>query len=162
MGWLYFRHPRASTNTAKGSRACLTEGRTCHEHLQNRVHDHQYSHNWKRTAFHRWTPTKACWWLQISGLLRFRKGMVWSACTIKLQKVWTSVILENMKVKFFRACVEPVLLYGFETWTMNKQFQKCPNGCYTRVLVKAKNMFWKKHPTLQQIYEVGSDLPPIK
>ena len=90
-----------------------------------------------------------------------RKGMAWSAC-IKLQKVWTFGISEHLKVKFFRACVEPVPLYGSETWTMNKQFQKCPNGCYTRVLVKAKNMFWKKHPTLQQIYEVGSDLPPIK
>ena len=62
-----------------------------------------------------------------------RKGMVWSACIIKLQKVWTSVISENMKVKFFRACVEPVLLYGSETWTMNKQFQKRLNGLYTTI-----------------------------
>ena len=87
-----------------------------------------------------------------------RKGMVWSACIIKLQKVWTSVISENMKLKFFRACVEPVPLYGSETWTMNKQFQKRLNGCYTRLLMKAKNMSWKKHSTLQQIY---GDLPPI-
>ena len=169
VGWLYFRHPRASTKTAEGSRPCLTEGRTCHEHLQNRVHDHQYAHNWKRTALHRWTPTKVhvddfkylgSYVLDSMKDFNARKGMAWSAC-IKLQKVWTSGISEHLKVKFIRACVEPVLLYGSETWTMNKQFQKRLNGCYTRVLLKAKNMFWKKHPTLQQIYEVG-DLPPKK
>ena len=44
-----------------------------------------------------------------------RKGMAWTAC-IKLQKVWTSGISEDLKVKFFKACVEPVLLYGSETW----------------------------------------------
>ena len=86
-----------------------------------------------------------------------RKGMAWSAC-IKLQKVWTSGISEQLKVKFFKACVEPVLLYGSETWTMNRQFEKRINGCYTRLLMKAKNISWKKHPTLHQIY---GDLPPI-
>ena len=35
-----------------------------------------------------------------------RKGMAWST-THKLQKVWAS---ESLKVKFFRAWVEPVLL----------------------------------------------------
>lgn len=86
-----------------------------------------------------------------------RKGMAWSAC-IKLQKVWTSGISDRLKVKFFRACVEPVLLYGSETWTMNKQFQKRLDGCYTRLLMKAKNINWKQHPTLQYIYD---DLPPV-
>ena len=38
------------------------------------------------------------------------KGMSWTAC-IKLLKVWTSRIYDNIKVKFFRACAEPVLLY---------------------------------------------------
>ncbi|KAL5255629.1 hypothetical protein ACHWQZ_G011010 [Mnemiopsis leidyi] len=52
-----------------------------------------------------------------------RKGMAWTAC-MKLQKVWTSGISEHLKVKFFKACVEPVLLYGSETWTLNKQFEK--------------------------------------
>ena len=86
-----------------------------------------------------------------------RKGMAWSAC-IKLQKIWTSGISEQLKVKFFRACVEPVLLYGSETWTLNREFEKRLNGCYTRLLMKAKNIIWKRHPTLQRIY---GDLPPI-
>ena len=83
--------------------------------------------------------------------------MAWSAC-IKLQKVWSSGISEQLKVKFFRACVEPVLLYGSETWTINKQLEKRLNGCYTRLLMKAKNISWKKHPTLKQIY---GNLPSI-
>ncbi|KAL5260789.1 hypothetical protein ACHWQZ_G010818 [Mnemiopsis leidyi] len=86
-----------------------------------------------------------------------RKGMAWTAC-IKLQKVWTSGISEHLKVKFFKACVEPVLLYGSETWTLNKQFEKRLNGCYTRLLMKAKNLHWKDHPTLNRIY---GDLPAI-
>ena len=86
-----------------------------------------------------------------------RKGMAWSAC-IKLQKIWTSGISDQLKVKFFRACVEPVLLYGSETWTVNKEFEKRLDGCYTRLLMKAKNLSWKQHPTLLRIY---GDLPPI-
>ena len=86
-----------------------------------------------------------------------RKGMAWTAC-IKLQKVWTSGISEHLKVKFFKACVEPVLLYGSETWTLNRQFEKRLNGCYTRLLMKVRNLHWKKHPTLERIY---GNLPPI-
>ncbi|KAL5270844.1 hypothetical protein ACHWQZ_G001493 [Mnemiopsis leidyi] len=86
-----------------------------------------------------------------------RKGMAWTAC-MKLQKVWTSGISEHLKVKFFKACVEPVLLYGSETWTLNKQFEKRLNGCYTRLLMKARNLHWKDHPTLKRIY---GDLPSI-
>ena len=86
-----------------------------------------------------------------------RKGMAWSAC-IKLQKIWTSGIADHLKVRFFRACVEPVLLYGSETWTLKKEGEKRLDGCYTRLLMKAKNISWKKHPTLQQIY---GDLPRI-
>ena len=86
-----------------------------------------------------------------------RKGMAWSAC-IKLQKILTSGIYEHLKVKFFKACVEPELLYGSETWTVNREFEKRVNGCYTRLLMKAKNLSWKRHPNLQRIY---GDLPPI-
>ena len=80
-----------------------------------------------------------------------RKGLAWTAC-IRLQKIWTSGISKELKTKFFRACVEPVLLYGSETWTVNKEFQKRLDGCYTRLLMKAKNLNWKDHPTIHQIY----------
>jgi hypothetical protein len=86
-----------------------------------------------------------------------RKGMAWTAC-IKLQKIWNSKIPAALKRKFFKACVEPVLLYGSETWTIKKAFQDRLDGTYTRLLMKAQNLSWKKHPTKKEIY---SGLPPI-
>ena len=71
--------------------------------------------------------------------------MSWTAC-IKLQKVRTSRISDDLKVKFFKACVEPVLLYGSETWTLNRQFEKRLNGCYAMLLLKVRNLYWKRHP----------------
>ena len=53
---------------------------------------------------------------------------------------------------------EPVLLYGSETWKMNKQFQKRLDGCYTMLLMKANVLSWKQHSTLQHIY---GGLPPV-
>ena len=86
-----------------------------------------------------------------------RKGQAWNACN-KLQKIWNSKISRATKLKFFKACVEPVLLYGSETWTINKAFQDRIDGGYTRLLMRAQNISWKKHPTKQEIY---GGLPPI-
>jgi exonuclease III len=86
-----------------------------------------------------------------------RKGQAWAACN-KLQKIWNSKIPSAAKLKFFKACVEPVLLYGSETWTINKAFQKRLDGSYTRLLMRAQNLSWKKHPTKKKIY---GHLPPI-
>ena len=83
--------------------------------------------------------------------------MAWTAC-IKLQKIWNSKIPAALKRKFFKACVEPVLLYGSETWTIKKAFQDRLVSTYTRLLMKAQNLSWKKHPTKKEIY---SGLPPI-
>ena len=43
-----------------------------------------------------------------------RKGMAWSACN-DLHKIWTSKLVSNIKIKVFRATIEPILLYGSET-----------------------------------------------
>ena len=86
-----------------------------------------------------------------------RKGQAWDACN-KLQKIWNSKISSAAKLKFFKACVEPVLLYGSETWTINKAFCDRIDGSYTRLLMRAQNLSWKKHPTKKEIY---GGLPPI-
>ena len=62
------------------------------------------------------------------------------------------------KVSFFRACVESILLYGSETWTMKKELLDRLDGTYTRLLMCVKNISWKNHPTKEQIY---GELPPI-
>ena len=85
-----------------------------------------------------------------------RKGMAWSACN-NLHKIWTSKLSTRLKIRIFRATVEPILLYGSETWTLPVRLEKRLDGCYTRLLMRVQNLSWKKHPTLQQIY---GDLVP--
>ena len=80
-----------------------------------------------------------------------RKGMAWSACN-DLHKIWTSKLAPRIKIKIFRATIEPILLYGSETWTLPVRLEKRLDGCYTRLLMRVKNLSWKKHPTLKQIY----------
>ena len=80
-----------------------------------------------------------------------RKGMAWSACN-DLRKIWTSKLPLKIKVKIFRVTIEPILLYGSETWTLPVKLEKRLDGCYTRLLMRVKNLSWKKHPTLKEIY----------
>ena len=80
-----------------------------------------------------------------------RKGQAWDVCN-KLRLIWESNIAEETKVSFFRAYVESILLYGCETWTMNRELEKRLNGTYTRMLMRAWNLSWNLHPTRQRIY----------
>ena len=86
-----------------------------------------------------------------------RKGMAWSACN-KLHKIWKSGLDVFIKVNIFRSLIEPILLYGSETWTFSKKAEKRLDGCYTRLLMRAKNLSWKRHPTKSQIY---GNLPSV-
>ena len=80
-----------------------------------------------------------------------RRGMAWSACN-DMHHIWSSQLSNNLKVKIFRATVEPILLYGSETWTLSRQLEKRLDGTYTRLLMRAKNLYWKRHPSISQIY----------
>ena len=86
-----------------------------------------------------------------------RKGMAWSACN-DLHKIWVSDLNLNMKIDIFKTLIEPILLYGSETWTLSSKLQKRVDGTYTRLLMRIKNISWKRHPTKQQIY---NDLPQV-
>ena len=86
-----------------------------------------------------------------------RKGMAWSACN-NLHKIWISKLDTKIKIQLFKCLIEPILLYGCETWTLSKKAEKRLDGTYTRLLMRVKNLSWKHHPTKLQIY--GS-LPPV-
>ena len=86
-----------------------------------------------------------------------RKGMAWSACNA-LHKIWSSNLTRAFKLKIFKAAIEPILLYGSETWTLSKNLEKRLDGTFTRLLMRVQNISWKRHPTKQQIY--GS-IPPV-
>ena len=83
--------------------------------------------------------------------------MAWAACN-KLDKIWRSDLDRIVKIKIFRAAIEPILLYGSETWTLSSKQQCRLDGCYTRLLRRVLNISWKKHPTIATLY---GDLPRI-
>ena len=89
--------------------------------------------------------------------IRVRKAQAWSSLN-KMSKMWTSNMSKMMKINLFKATVESVLLYGCETWTLNKKLNKSIDGCYTRMLRKALNISWQQHMTNEMLY---GDLPRI-
>ena len=80
-----------------------------------------------------------------------RKGMAWSACN-DMHKIWSFRLTNDFKIKIFRATVEPILLYGSETWTLSRKLERRLDGTYTRLLMRAQNLSWKHHPTVAEIY----------
>ena len=66
-----------------------------------------------------------------------RKGMAWSARN-DLDRIWRSKLDTRIKIKIFRATVEPILLYGSETWTLPARMERRLDGCYTRLLMRVK------------------------
>ena len=75
-----------------------------------------------------------------------------------MNKIWSSDLDRNFKLKIFKAAVEPILLYGSETWTLSKKLEKRLDGTYTRLLMRVQNISWKSHPTKVYIYNT---LPPV-
>ena len=86
-----------------------------------------------------------------------RKALAWNACN-KLHLIWESNISLSIKLSLFRACVESILLYGSETWTIKKSLKDRLDGTYTRLLMRVQNISWREHKTKDEIY---GDLPPI-
>ena len=86
-----------------------------------------------------------------------RKGMAWAACN-NMDKIWKSKLDRTIKIKIFRVTIEPILLYGSETWTLSAKQHARLDGCYTRLLRRVLNLSWKKHPTLATLY---GNLPKI-
>ena len=80
-----------------------------------------------------------------------RIALAWSALH-SLKAVWKSPIKKSTKTKVFKACIESILLYGSESWTLNVKRQKRLDGTYTRMLRLAYNISWKSHPTNKSLY----------
>ena len=83
--------------------------------------------------------------------IAIRKAVAWKACH-KLKKFWTSRMHRNTKVRLFLSAIEPILLYGCETWTMTKAVTKSIDGCYTRMLRMVQNISWSQHMTNTELY----------
>ena len=81
-----------------------------------------------------------------------RKGLAWSACN-KMDKIWKSNLDKHLKINIYRVTIDPVLLYGSETWTLSTKQQRRLDGCYTRLRRRVQNLSWRNHPTLEDIYD---------
>ena len=68
-----------------------------------------------------------------------RKGIAWTACN-KMNKIWKSDLARDFKIRIFRVLIEPILLYGSETWTLSARQQRRLDGCYTRLLMRVLNL----------------------
>ena len=77
--------------------------------------------------------------------------MAWSACN-SLHHIWISNLSNKIKINIFKTIIEPILLYGSETWTLSSKQHQRLDGAYTKLLMRIKNISWKSHPTIQQIY----------
>ena len=83
--------------------------------------------------------------------LSIKIAKAWGASK-KLDKIWKSDLNRNLKVKFFRATVESVLLYGAECWTLTKNLEKKLDGTYTRLLRASLNINWRQRVTNKSLY----------
>ena len=98
-----------------------------------------------------------CWMADSAKDFSVRRALAFKAAD-KLWRVWKSAVSEALKMRIFRACVEPVLLYGSETWTLTVYLTNRLDGCYTRLLRKAKGLTYHERRTNLQLY---GDLPKI-
>ena len=89
--------------------------------------------------------------------LSVRIAKAWAASN-KLDTIWKSSLSRELKIHFFRATVESVLLYGAECWTLTKQQQKRLDGCYTRLLRSSLNVSYKQRLTNRVLY---GNIPPV-
>ena len=77
-------------------------------------------------------------WTEQSRDVQTRKAQAWQVLN-KLGKLWTSDLPGWWKIRFFKAAVETILLYGCATWSLTKSEEKSldgpKHGCITRFKV---------------------------
>ena len=69
-----------------------------------------------------------------------------------MKSICNSKMNISLKIRTFKATVEPILLYGSETWTINVSLRKKIDGCYTRLLRMASDISWKEKLTNDKLY----------
>ena len=64
----------------------------------------------------------------------------------------------DLKLCFFIATIESILLYGCESWTLTEALEKSLDGTYTRMLRKAQNIHWSSHTPNEEVWKECSSL----
>ncbi|KAJ8257596.1 hypothetical protein GJAV_G00187470 [Gymnothorax javanicus] len=83
--------------------------------------------------------------------LKVRKALTWRALN-SMNSLWKSNLPRHIRISFFSATVESILLYGSECWTLTQALPKSLDGCYTRMLCMVLNIKQNEHITNKQLY----------
>ena len=83
--------------------------------------------------------------------IQVRKALAWKALEA-LDVFWKSGMSKKVKIKIFRTAVEPVLLYGSETWSLKVSDSRAIDGVYTRMFRRVCNISWKSHTPNTELY----------
>ena len=108
----------------------------------SQVDDFQYLGSWKD---------------QTTKDLEIRKAKAWAASN-KLTVVWKSSLSRDLRIRFFTASVESVLLYWSENLTLTTALEKHLDGCHKKLLRAALNVSCNDHISNKELYR---DLFPI-
>ena len=84
--------------------------------------------------------------------IKIRKAQAWQALN-KMNCMWNSNMKKEIKVRFFVAAIESILLYGCASWTVTPKIECMLNGTYTKMLRKATNVKWWECRTNAEVYE---------
>ena len=90
-------------------------------------------------------------WCDKSRDMQTRKALAWKALN-KMNKIWKSELPNPLKLRYFRAAAETILLYGCATWSLTKAEEKSLDGTYTRMLRKVYNIDGRTNITNNELY----------
>lgn len=80
-----------------------------------------------------------------------RQALAWKACQ-RLRPLWRSPLSRETKRRLFRSFVEPILLYGAQTWTLTETLETKLDGTYTRLLRTCLDIHWSERRTNAELY----------
>ena len=92
--------------------------------------------------------------------MEIRIGLAWKALN-KMDKIWKSNLCRSLKIQFFRATVESVMLYGAESWTLTKAMSYRLDGTYTRMLRAVLGYTWRDRKKNKELYGNLSNISSV-
>ena len=73
---------------------------------------------------------------------------------MRLRKVWaTRNIIRQTIVRLYKTLVKPVLMYGSETWTMNKSDDQKGDVFLSRCLRRILKISWQERVTNEEVLQ---------
>ena len=84
--------------------------------------------------------------------IQCRNEQAWTAVHV-LDKVWGAPIFRLTKPKILRTMVEPIVIYGCDSWSLTQSVKKnALDGTYTRMLQNILNVSWRHHMNNHELY----------